>query len=84
MNPVVYRDQQCGNIRRKHVVIFFCTVDPLQVQQVDLCSGISGENFQFLMLQNLFAFLPHGCKIVQIQCQIVIKKGRVLRIFQTF
>ena len=57
------------------MIIFFRTVDPLQIQHVKLISISSGNLFQIPFFKQFFLYRPDIGKIVLIQGHTVVKKG---------
>ena len=73
---VVIRDRQRIYVGRKHMVILFRTVYPLYVEQIHVSTAVSCIYLQFLFVcQYLFSFFPYSRKVVQFQCQIIVKQS---------
>ena len=61
------------NIRRDHMVILLRTVDPLQVQKIDLRPAVPGEKFFLFPLQQALLLSPKSGEIIQIQGQVIVE-----------
>ena len=77
---IVDRDEQQVDVRRLHIIILFGTVDPLQVQQIDLGTAVPHEELQVVLFQDFFLLLPCGGEKVQIQSKRIVIKSDVLSV----